>query len=110
MYTAGNLPLWLSPTQISILPIAEKHHEYARSIEEQLRKNDLRVELDASKEGLGKKVRGAREMKTPYWAVIGDTEVTNGTMTLEHITLGKIGEMKVEELITKLLEEVKEKK
>jgi threonyl-tRNA synthetase len=49
-------------------------------------------------------------MKTPYWAVIGDAEVANGTVTLEHRTLGKIGEMKIDELVEKLVTEIKEKK
>jgi threonyl-tRNA synthetase len=65
--------------------------------------------LDDSKEGLGKKVRSTREMKTPYWAVIGDAEVVNGTVTLEHRTLGKIGEIKIEDLVSRLSEEIKNK-
>lgn len=109
-HVAGNFPLWLSPTQISIIPIRETHNDYARTVFESLKAKDIRVELDDSKDGLGKKVRSNKEMKTPYWAVIGDAEVTNGTITLEHRDLGKIGEMKIEELIAKLLTEIKEKK
>lgn len=107
---AGAFPLWLSPTQISILPIADAHKEYATKVAEALKEQDIRVELDDSKEGLGKKIRNTREMKTPYWAVIGDAEVANGTVTLEHRTLGKIGEMKIEDLLSRLAQEVKEKK
>ena len=109
-HVAGNFPLWLSPVQISLLPISDKHHDYAKAIHTELKKLGLRVELDSSKEGLGKKIRAVREMKTPYWAVIGDAELTNGTVTLEHRSGGKIGEMKLENLITKLTTEVKEKK
>jgi threonyl-tRNA synthetase len=109
-HVAGNFPLWLSPTQISIIPIRETHNEYARTVFESLKAKDIRVELDDNKEGLGKKVRSNKEMKTPYWAVIGDAEVTNGTVTLEHCTEGKIGEIKIEELLTKLQTEIKEKK
>lgn len=107
---AGNFPLWLSPNQITILPIADKHHEYGNSVYAKLIDADIRVELDTTKEGLGKKIRNTREMKTPYWAVIGDAEITNGTVTLEHRTEGKIGEMKIEDLITRLQEEIKSKK
>ena len=107
---AGNFPLWLSPTQISIVPIAEAHHEYAKSVQSTLEDADIRVEADMSKEGLGKKIRAAREMKTPYWAVIGDAEVANGTVTLEHRTDGKVGEIKIEELVSKLTEEIQNKK
>ena len=107
---AGNFPLWLSPNQITILPIADKHHEYAHNIKNLLSDNDIRVEIDDSKEGLGKKIRNTREMKTPYWVVIGDAEITNNTVTLEHRTLGKIGEMKLDELTEKINKEIKEKK
>ncbi len=109
-HTAGNFPLWLSPVQIAILPIADKHHEYANTLFKKLQGSDLRVELDSSKEGLGKKIRTVREMKTPYWAVIGDAEITNGTVTLEHRTDGKIGEIQLVELLAKLTTEIKEKK
>lgn len=106
---AGNFPLWLSPNQITILPIADKHNEYAKKVLSELAYADIRAELDDSKEGLGKKIRNTREMKTPYWVVIGDTEVENKTITLEHRTEGKIGEMKVKELVEKLTEEIKNK-
>lgn len=107
---SGAFPLWLSPTQISIVPIAEAHHDYAKSVQATLQDADIRVEADMSKEGLGKKIRAAREMKTPYWAVIGDAEVANGTVTLEHRTEGKVGEIKIEELVSKLTEEIRNKK
>ncbi len=109
-HSAGNFPLWLSPTQLAVLPLGEKHHDYAQTITTSLLNADIRVECDDSKDGLGKKIKSARELKTPYWAVIGDVEVTNGTITLEHRSLGKIGEMKVEELVQKLVTEIKEKK
>jgi threonyl-tRNA synthetase len=106
---AGVFPLWLSPTQISVLPIAEAHKEYAKTIFESLLDHDIRAHLDDSKEGLGKKIRNTREMKTPYWAVIGDAEVANGTVTLEHRTLGKIGEINLKDLIIKLTKEIQTK-
>lgn len=109
-HSAGNFPLWLSPTQISILPIADKHQEYAKNVYNELLQKDIRVEVDQSKEGLGKKIRAVREMKTPYWAVIGDAEVTNGTVTLEHRSEGKIGEIKVVDLVEKLTKEIHEKR
>jgi threonyl-tRNA synthetase len=107
---AGNFPLWLSPNQITILPITDKHFEHADVVYKHLQDANIRVKIDNSREGLGKKIRNTREMKTPYWAVIGDAEVTNGTVTLEHRTLGKIGEIKIEELVEKLQTEISEKK
>jgi threonyl-tRNA synthetase len=109
-HTAGNFPLWLSPVQITLVPINEKHHEHANTFKEALLAKNVRVVSDDGKDGLGKKIRALKEMKTPYWAVIGDAEVANGTVTLEHITLGKIGEMKVDELVQKLTTEIREKK
>lgn len=109
-HTAGNFPLWISPTQISLLPISDKHHTYAQEVEEKLKEQGIRALLDSSKEGLGKKIRAVREMKTPYWAVIGDAEVANGTVTLEHRTLGKIGEMNLKDLVERLVLEIKDKK
>lgn len=108
-HTAGNFPLWLSPVQITLLPISDNHSEYAKTVEEGLRQADIRVELDNSREGLGKKIRATREMKTPYWAVIGDAEVANNTVTLEHRVLGKIGEIKLEDLVLKLTTEITSK-
>ncbi|MBP9782385.1 MAG: threonine--tRNA ligase [Candidatus Pacebacteria bacterium] len=108
-HTAGNFPLWLSPTQISIIPIAEAHHEYAKKVQVTLQDADIRAEADTTKEGLGKKIKAAREMKTPYWAVIGDAEVNNQTVTLEHRTLGKIGEISIDALVTRLNEEIHNK-
>lgn len=106
----GNFPLWLSPTQITLLPIADAHHDFAKNVFSTLQDSDIRVEVDTAKEGLGKKIRATREMKTPYWAVIGDAEVANGTVTLEHRTEGKIGEIKIGDLVERLQEEIRNKR
>ncbi len=109
-HCAGNFPLWLSPTQISVIPVRDTHNDYAKTVYETLKAANIRVDLDDSKDGLGKKVRSNKEMKTPYWVVIGDTEIANGTVTLEHRTAGKIGEIKISELVEKLSTEIKEKR
>lgn len=107
---AGNFPLWLSPNQITILPISDNHLEFAKNVFGKISDAEIRVELDDSKEGLGKKIRGVREMKTPYWCVIGDNEVAHNTVTLEHRVKGKIGEIKIDELIKLLRDESDNKK
>lgn len=109
-HTAGNFPLWLSPTQLTLLPIADAHKGHASYVYQKLLDEGIRVSNDDTKEGLGKKIRAVREMKTPYWAVIGDAEVANGTVTLEHRTLGKIGEIKINDLVARLCEERDSKK
>lgn len=107
---AGNFPLWLSPTQIAIIPIADAHHEYAKNIESTLRSLDIRTELFDEKDGLGKKIKKVREMKTPYWLVIGDKDIEAGKVTLESRDHGQIGQISLEELTTRLTAEIKEKK
>ncbi len=108
-HTAGNFPLWVSPVQVAVLPINEKHFEYAEGVVNELKKAGLRVELDTSKDGLGKKVRYQKEMKTPYWLVIGDKDMEVGMVTLESRDGGNLGQMTKEEITKKLTEEISNK-
>ncbi len=106
----GIFPLWLSPVQVKIIPISEAHHEFARKITQALKESQVRVELDDSKEGLGKKVRAAKVDKIPYWIVIGDKEVEAQKVTLEHREQGNLGQITEEELLSKLAAEIKSRK
>jgi threonyl-tRNA synthetase len=106
----GKFPLWLSPTQISILPIADAHKEYAEKVHESLKEAGIRADIDESNESLGKKIYATKKQKTPYFVVLGDAEVEKGSVTLEHRDEGKIGELSIEELVEKLSTEIKEKK
>ena len=103
---AGKFPLWLSPVQIAVIPISEDHKQYAREITQKLSESNMRVELNDSDNGLGKKIRYVKEQKYPYFLVIGDAEIANKTVTLESRDDGKIGEMTLQELISKLQEEL----
>lgn len=105
-HCAGNFPLWLSPTQVAILPINEKHHDYAKNVAQKLQEAGLRVELDDSKDGLGKKVRYHKEMKTPYWLVIGDKDIEAGKVTLESRDHGNVGQIKDDEVLARFISEV----
>jgi threonyl-tRNA synthetase len=109
-HSAGNFPVWLSPTQIAVIPIAEAHHAYAKTFVDKARALGMRVEFDTTKEGLGKKVRYQKEMKTPYWLVIGDKDVEAGMVTLESRDKGNLGQKTVEEVLTFLQEEILNKK
>jgi threonyl-tRNA synthetase len=82
-HLGGMFPLWLSPVQIKILPVSEKHAEYAGSVYKKMKEANMRVELDASNESLGKRIRVAKIEKTPYLLVLGDKEVEAGTVTAE---------------------------
>ena len=80
---AGAFPFWLAPVQVRLLPVSEAHVDYARGLKETLSAMNLRVELDASNEKLGKKIREAQLQKIPYMLVIGDKERNNHTVLRE---------------------------
>lgn len=80
--TKGNLPVWLSPVQVKVLTVSEKNTEYARKIEAVLKTDGVRVELDVSNESVGKKIRNAVLEKSPYILVLGDKEMTDGTVSV----------------------------
>lgn len=71
----GAFPIWLSPVQVKVLPISEKHLEYASDIVKELKQNEIRVELDERAETLGNKIRNATAEKVPYMLIVGDKEV-----------------------------------
>lgn len=79
---AGAFPVWLSPVQVKVLPIADRHHAFAQVVVEKLRAAGIRVEFDDSSETLGKKIRNAQMEKVPYMAVIGDSEVDSGSVAV----------------------------
>jgi threonyl-tRNA synthetase len=116
-HVAGAFPLWLSPVQVKVIPVRTNHNEYAKEIYELLKTNNIRAELDDSDSNLGGKVRDAKNNKLPYWIVIGDKEIEAGKITLESRDLptgqagaGQLGQISKEELVLKLLEEIKNKK
>src|SRR3989344_2098263 len=109
-HLAGNFPLWLSPTQVAIVPITEAHHAFAKEVAAMLEAKDIRVSLALESESLGKKIRAAKVEKTPYTLVIGDAEVAGRKVTLESRNEGKVGECTLDELLAKLTEEIRLKK
>ena len=103
---AGAFPLWLSPEHIRILPISDAHLPYAQKTLDTLRTAGLRATLDDASESLGKKIRGVRLEKLPYWIVIGDKEVESNTVSLESRAGGALGAVSVSDLVQKLTEEI----
>jgi threonyl-tRNA synthetase len=79
---AGAFPMWLAPVQVSVIPVADRHHEYARSVAAKLRDPGLRVEVDDSEETVGEKIRRALSQKHPAVIVVGDQDVDNSTVGL----------------------------
>ncbi len=82
----GAFPTWLSPVQVKVLPISDKHMEYSKGVFQKLLDEGIRAEIDESSETLGKKIRDAKMQKTPYLLVIGDKEVEAGEVTVESRT------------------------
>ena len=109
-HIAGAFPLWLSPVQVKVIPVRENHNEYAKQVFEMLKENNIRAEFDDKDENLGTKVRDAKNNKIPYWIVIGDKEIEAKKVTLESRDNGQLGQILKEELVEKLLEEIKKKK
>lgn len=106
------LPVWLSPIQARVIPVADAHSEYALSIAKKLRENGIRADFDDREESVGKKIRNAGKDWVPFVVVIGDNEVENDILTItvrEKSTLKKpVKEnLTVEELIEKIKEETK---
>ena len=107
---AGAFPLWLAPVQVKVIPVRVNHNEYAKQIFELLKENNIRATLDDAEANLGGKVRDAKNNKIPYWIVIGDKEIEANKITLESRDAGQLGQISKEELVKKLLEEIKNKK
>jgi len=106
---AGAFPLWLSPVQVSILPIGENHFGYAKKIKEELIKNSIRVEI--IEEGtLGKKIRDAEMQKIPYLLIVGDKEISENIVSVRVRGKGDEGQMQLEKFIEKIKNEINTKK
>ncbi len=107
---AGNFPLWMAPVQVKVIPVRENHNTYAKEVYELLKENNIRAEFDDIDINLGTKVRNAKNEKIPYWVVIGDKEIAENKITLESRDQGQLGQMTSENMLSKLLEEIKTKK
>ncbi|MFW5628413.1 MAG: threonine--tRNA ligase [Candidatus Cloacimonadaceae bacterium] len=105
-YHGGNLPLWLMPTQMMILPITDAQIEYAKEIQERMRKEGLRCEIDARNEKIGYKIREAELKKIPFMSIIGKKEAEEGRITLRRHGEGDLGVMDFDEAIQKIKEEL----
>jgi threonyl-tRNA synthetase len=106
---AGAFPVWLSPVQVSIVPVkAELHNEFANKVYTALKEKGVRVEMDDRNESLGKRIRAAKEMKTPYVIVIGDKEKESGNLTVE-TRADKIEGISIEDFVAKVVMEIKDR-
>ena len=104
--TKGNLPLWLSPVQVKILPISEKQHNYCQKVLKELQDSGIRVKFDNRNEKIGYKIREAQMEKVPYMLVIGDKEKEDNKVTIRSREKADVGTMKLEEFIEKIKSEM----
>ena len=107
--TKGILPLWLSPVQIKIVTVAEKFGEYAENLKGRLSALGVRVEVDNRNETIGKKIREAGIEKVPYTIIIGEKEISEGTVSVRKRKVGDLGSMYEADFTQKLLNEIKSK-
>lgn len=102
---AGAFPVWLSPVQVRILPIVDKHHKYAQEIKRMLEEKGIRVENDLRNEKVGYKIREAQLSKVPYMLIIGDKEMENDQASVRSRKQGDLGAMPIEDFIEKIIKE-----
>jgi threonyl-tRNA synthetase len=103
---AGEFPLWLAPVQARVLPLADRHVDYARDVASALGKAGLRAELDDRTESVGRKIREAELRKIPYMLVVGDREAEEGAVALRRHKEGDLGTMPLGEAVERLGDEV----
>ena len=106
---AGEFPLWLSPVQALVLPIADRHEEYANEVASQLRERDIRVEVDTRTESVGKKIREGELRKVPYMLVVGDNEAEAKQVAVRRHREGDLGAMAVDEFADRARDQIDRK-
>ncbi len=107
---AGAFPMWLAPVQTKILPIADRHLDYANEVLAKLRAAGItRVEIDDRSEKIGYKIREAQLEKVPYMIVVGDKDIENNTISVRQRKNGDLGSMTIDEAIAKFTDEIDNK-
>ena len=104
-HTAGKFPLWYAPVQLKVIPVSEKFNDVAKKIVNEVRRADIRVELDARNERVGYKIRDAETLKIPYMIVIGQQEEESGMLKLRHQGGKELSPMPVTDMINLLKEQ-----
>jgi len=106
---AGAFPVWLSPKQVTLIPIADRHNVYAHEVAARLKKAGLRLSVDDSSDRMNAKIRNAQKLKVPYMLVLGDREMEEGKVALRRRSGESLPAMSVEEFIALALREIDEK-
>ena len=104
---AGNLPLWLAPLQVKVLPISDKFNEYARTVLDTLKNADIRAEIDERPEKIGRKIRDTEMAKVPYMLIIGEKEVNEQKVSIRQHGKGDAGAQELESFVNQLTTAIK---
>ena len=105
--TKGAFPTWLAPLQVKILPISDKHLEYANKVKEMLEEKNVRVEVDDRAEKIGYKIREAQLQRVPYMLVVGDKEEAENKVGVRDRKQGDLGAIDLNEFVLKIDEEIR---
>ena len=105
---AGNFPLWLTPTQVQIIPIADRHHDKAFELQQKLRDNGIRTEVNTRSESMQKKIREAQKEKAFYMLVMGDREIENNEVNVRTRN-GENKNMNIDTFITETVSAIKDR-
>ena len=104
---AGAFPTWLAPVQALVLPIADRHKEYAETVKKALTNAGFRVEVDTRNEKVGKKIAEAETQKVPYMLVVGDRDMSGGTVSVRQRGGTDLGALSLDDFLSRLREETK---
>lgn len=108
--TKGNLPVWVAPVQVKILPITDNQHDYAYKVKEKLQVKGIRVEVDDRNEKTGYKIREAQLQKIPYMLIVGEKEIEGNTVSIRSREDGDVGVKAVDEFVKEILDRIENKK
>jgi len=106
-HTAGNFPLWLTPDQVTILPISEKYLDYAKKVAQVMENSEIRTLVDERNEKTGKKIRDAELMKIPYMLIVGEKEEADNTVSVRKHGQGDLGTFGMEDFIALIADETR---
>jgi threonyl-tRNA synthetase len=106
----GNFPIWLAPIQVILLPITDEQVNFSEKILNELKDNDIRAELDGRNEKLSRKIRDAEVKKIPYMFIIGNKEVESKTVSVRNHREGDIGSFKIEDILSRIKTEIKQRR
>tara|TARA_B100001175_G_scaffold316738_1_gene331465 strand:- start:2901 stop:4847 length:1947 start_codon:yes stop_codon:yes gene_type:complete len=105
-HTAGNFPLWLSPIQVNLLTVSEKHEKYAQKVLKFLENNEIRASLDNRNETIGKKIRDSELSKVPFMLILGEKEAEVGNVSVRKHQEGDVGTLSTEVFVKKIKKEI----